>query len=55
MGRSHEIVIVHGLKIGNDVGQFRNQIRGEILVQQDAHGLAVRGLEANSVETRRDV
>jgi hypothetical protein len=34
-------VIIHALKCGNDIGQLPNQLRGQILVQQDAHGLAV--------------
>jgi hypothetical protein len=41
IGCSHEIVFVHALESGKDVGQLPNQLRGEILVQQDAHGLAV--------------
>jgi hypothetical protein len=41
IGRSREIVIAYGLKSGNNVGQLPNQLWGEILVQQDAHGLAV--------------
>lgn len=41
IGCSHEIVIIHGLKSGNNVCQPSNELRGEVLVQQDAHGLAV--------------
>ncbi len=41
IGCPNEIVIVNGLESGNDVGQPSNQLRGEILVEQDAHRLAV--------------